>query len=124
MEAMNTKDVQQVRWYPALIKWCLHLKFKSSSGYHALCNTGVLTLLSEKTLGDYAHWIKGEAGFQASVNHQLIKEANVKEKDECVALVGDEIKVREDLVFDKHSCRLVGFVNLGEINNTLNKFEQ
>ena len=23
----------------------------------------------------------------------------------------DEMKVREDLIFDKHSCRLVGFVN-------------
>ena len=23
-------------WHPALVKWCLHLKFKSSSAYHAL----------------------------------------------------------------------------------------
>lgn len=125
MQAINAKDVRQVRWHPALIKWCLHLKFKSSSAYHALRSTGVLTLPSERTLRDYTHWIKDEVGFQASVNRQLIKEAKIREeKDEYVTLVFDEMKVREDLVFDKHSCRLVGFVNLGEINNTLNTFEQ
>ena len=125
LQAINAKDARQVRWHPALIKWCLHLKFKSSSAYHALRSTGVLTLPSERTLRDYTHWIKGEAGFQASVNRQLIKEANIREeKDEYITLVFDEMKVREDLVFDKHSCRLVGFVNLGEINNTLNTFEQ
>ena len=119
LQAINAKDVRQVRWHPALIKWCLHLKFKSSSAYHALRSTGVLTLPSERTLRDYTHWIKGEVGFQVSVNRQLIKEAKIREeKDEYVTLVFDEMKVREDLVFDKHSCRLVGFVNLGEINNT------
>ena len=30
------KDHRQIRWHPALIKWCLHLKFKSTSAYHAL----------------------------------------------------------------------------------------
>ena len=124
LQAINAKDVRQVRWHPALIKWCLHLKFKSSSAYHALRSTGVLTLPSERTLRDYTHWIKGEVGFHASVNCQLIKEAKIREKDEYVTLVFDDMKVREDLVFDKHSCRLVGFVNLGEINNTLNTFEQ
>ena len=125
LQAIHAKDSRQVRWHPALIKWCLHLKFKSSSAYHALRNTGVLTLPSERTLRDYMHWIEGEAGFQASVNHQLIEEANVREeKDKYVALVFDEMKVREDLVFDKHSCRLVGFVNLEEVNDTLNKCEK
>ena len=67
--------------------------------------------------------MKAEAGFHACINRQLVKEANIKEeKDEYVALVFDEMIIREDLVFDKHSCRLVGFVNLGEINDVLNKF--
>ena len=26
----------------------------------------------------YTHWVKGEAGFQASINRQLIEEANEK----------------------------------------------
>ena len=34
------------------------------------------------------------------------------------------MKVREDLDFNKHSCELVGFIDLGEINNVLTDFEQ
>ena len=55
-------------------------------------------------------WMKGQAGFDRSVNCELIKEANVREeRDKYVVLVLDEIKIREDLIFDKHSCRLIGF---------------
>ena len=42
-----------------------------------------------------------------------MKKQTKEEKDEYVALV-----------FDKHSCRLIGFVNLGEINDTMNSFEK
>ena len=69
--------------------------------------------------------MKSEVGFQSVVNEQLIMEADVKEeKDKYVVLVFDERKIREDLVFDKHSCELVGFVNLGEVNNILTEFER
>lgn len=30
LEALQTKDPHQIRWHPTLIKWCLHLKFKST----------------------------------------------------------------------------------------------
>ena len=36
----------------------------------------------------------------------------------------DEVKIKEDLVYDKHSGDLVGFTNLGEVNNQLLAFEQ
>ena len=32
-----------------------------------------------------------------------------------VILIVDEIKVQEDLVYDKTVCNLLGFVNLGEV---------
>lgn len=35
-----------------------------------------------------------------------------------------EMHIKEDLVYDKHSGELVGFVNLGETNNHLIQFEQ
>ena len=36
----------------------------------------------------------------------------------------DEMHVKEDLVFDKHTGALVGFTNLGDINQYLRQFEQ
>ena len=115
---------RQIRWHPALIKWCLHIKYKSSSAYHAIRSTGVLTLPSERTLNDYTHVVKERVGFQKSVNCQLVSEANVQEeKDKYTVLLFDEMKIKEELVFDKHSCELVGFVDLGEINNILDRLK-
>ena len=55
----------------------------------------------------------------------MVKEANViSEKDSFIVLSWDEMKIKEDLVFDKHTCNLVGFTNVGDINDILDKVEQ
>ena len=94
------------------------MKFKSSSAYEVLRSTGVLTLPSSQTLYDYSHCIRSASGFQAEVNEQLCKEACLeKEQNKYVVLL-------DDLVFDKHNCKLVGFTDLGSINNILTDFDQ
>ena len=51
-----------------------------------------------------------------------MKEANIQEeKDKYTVLVFNEMKVREDLVFNKHSRELVGFIDL---DNVLTDFER
>ena len=40
-----------------------------------------------------------------------------------VVLIIDEMKIREDLVFDKTGTCLHGFVNLGDVNNQLRQLE-
>ena len=37
-------------------------------------------------------------------------------------LVFDEVRVKEGLVYDKHSLQVIGFVNVGDINNELLRF--
>lgn len=125
LKAANMKDARQIRWHPAVIKWCLHLKFISSGGYHALRRSGLITLPSERTLRDYTHWIRAGVGFIPEVDALLVKEANiVSEKDRFVVLSWDEMRIKEGLVFDKHSCTLVGFTNVGDVNDLLDKMEQ
>ena len=36
----------------------------------------------------------------------------------------DEMHIREELVYNKHNGKLVGFVNLGDTNDHLGRFEQ
>ena len=43
LKAASVKNIKQVQWHPAIIKWCLHLKFLSS----------------EQTLRDFTHCIHG-----------------------------------------------------------------
>ena len=48
---------------------------------------------------------------------------NLEEFEKCVCIVGDEMKIRERLVYDKNNGELMGFTNLGDtgdINEHLN----
>ena len=47
-----------------------------------------------------------------------------KELAQYVLLLIDEMHIREDLVYDKHSGEVIGFTNLGEINEHLLAFER
>ena len=39
-------------------------------------------------------------------------------------LLLDEVHIKEDLMYDKHSGSLIGFPNMGDINNCLMNFER
>ena len=80
LQAINCKNSRQIRWHPAIIKWCLHLKFISSGAYHTLRNAGLITLPSERTLRDYTHWMPAGVGFMSDIDVQLVKEANISRK--------------------------------------------
>ena len=41
-----------------------------------------------------------------------------------MVLILDEMHIKEDLVYDKHTGELVGFTNLGSINQHLQVFER
>ena len=80
-------------------------------------------LPSEKTLRDYTY-VHSE-GTVSDVNEQLLKEAGIMDEHEkYVALVFDEVKIKEDLVYNKHSGELIGFVNVTDINQHLSALEQ
>ena len=39
-------------------------------------------------------------------------------------LIMDEVHIKHDLVYDKYEGCLIGFVDLGEVNNQLIEFEK
>ncbi len=49
---------------------------------------------------------------------------SLSEYQKCVALIIDEMHVREGLVCDKHSGAIMGFTDLGDVNNLLQQFER
>lgn len=54
---------------------------------------------------------------------QVAKLESCHDYEKLVVLLLDEMHVREDLVYDKHSGKLVGFVNMGEVSNLLEQYE-
>ena len=55
LKAATLKSTRQMRWHPAMIRWCLYLHHRSSGAYSTLRNSGVIVLPSERTLRDYRH---------------------------------------------------------------------
>lgn len=41
-----------------------------------------------------------------------------------IVILCDEMKIKENLVYDKHSTEVVGFADLGSFNEQLADFEQ
>ena len=96
-QAASKLDGRQMRWHPAMVRW------------------------------DYTHFIKSKSGFQMEVEDQLLVESdmeNIPEWKKFIVILMDEMKIKENLVYDKHSAEVIGFVDLGNFNEELAELEQ
>lgn len=115
------------RWHPLMIRWCLYLRHFSGKVHDAIRDSGCVALPSQRTLRDYSNAVKADVGFSPEVDEQLLRAANLQEFPSyhgLSVLLLDEVHVREELVYKKHSGKLVDFVNLGDVNNHLARFEE
>ena len=127
LDALSKKSKKGMRWDPLMIKWCLYLRHKSSGAYELLRSSGVISLPSQRTLRDYTHYVNSTVDFSKDVDTQLAMAAKLSSCEEfqkCCIMLMDEMYIKEELVYDKHTGALVGFVNLGDINSHLITFEQ
>ena len=125
-KALNCKDSKQMRWRPLMIKWCLYLRHLSRKAYETISLSGCIRLPSQRTLRDYTHHIKLCVGFSTAVDRELIRAAELQHCPDFkknVALIMDEMYVKEDLVYDKTSGELIGFTDVGDINTHLLEFQ-
>ena len=122
-DGVNKKGI---RWHPLIIRWCLYLRHQSSKAYDLIRDSGCIALPSQRTLRDYSNAVKAGVGFSEEVDLQLLDAARLKSSPShsLVRILIDEMYIKEDLVYNKHDGRLVGFANLGDINNPLTRFEQ
>ena len=100
---LNSKS--GMRWHPLIIRWCLYIRSKSSKAYDGLRQ--FLNLPSQRTLYDYSHYTEHGTGFQEKVTEQFvsecIKNSNDNECSQYVGILFDEVRIKADLVYDKHS---------------------
>ena len=123
-KSSSVRNSKSMRWHPLFIKWCIYLRHLSGSVYDFLRESGCVALPSKRTLRDYTYYISTTIGFSNEVDKQLMDVADLKEeRNRNVVLVLDEVHIKEGLVYDKHQGNLIGFANLGEINDYLLKFE-
>ncbi len=118
-----------MRWHPMMIKWCLNLKHLSTTAYHALRTSGFIKLPSERTLRDYilTTLVAKLVSNHAEVDLVLVEEASLHSSpkwSKYVVLLFDEMKVMESLVYDKHTSQVIGFTELGNLNDQFDELEK
>ena len=83
--------------------------------YNEKPGTGILVLPSQRILRDYKNVIRPERGFNPDLINDLAEKVkNFTDLERYTVLLLDEMKIQEDLVWDKHSGELIEFVDLGD----------
>lgn len=107
----------------------MSLAAKSSSAYQDLrynqnTGTGFLILPSERRLRDYKNYIRPKRGFNKEIIAELVKKVeHFSEAEKFVVLLLDEMKIQENLVWDKHTGELIGYIDLGDLSVNLATFK-
>ena len=97
------------------------------ASHEVLRQSGVIHLPSQQTLKDYTNCVKASPGFSHDVDAQLLSSINAESCPswhKLVILLLDEMHIKEGLFYDKHTGRMIGFVDSGDINNHLLEFER
>ena len=71
-------------------------------------------------------YFSNKPGFMDEIDEQLMGEISptLPASRQYVAILIDEMKVKEGLVFNKHSGAIIGYTNLGNINDQLLQIEK
>ena len=93
-----------------MIRFCLSLAIKSPTSYDAFKN--VLHLPSRRRVRDYKNVIRPQAGFSSQVIKEVISQTKkLSGIQRYIVLLFDEMKIQSNLVFDKTTNELIGFVD-------------
>ena len=76
---------------------------------------------------NYINFTYPGCGFSIDVISRLVQQVKfdeINEFEKNVSLMFDEMKIKSGLVFSKTAGNLVGFCEMGEINNEIEKFNK
>ena len=110
-----------------IISYCLSLARKSPACYKELRKSTILVLPSQRTLKDYRNCIRPKAGFQEVIEELKDLTNSYFDVQRYIVLLFDEKKIMSNLVFDKVTGEMIGYLDLGDpdINfGTLEKVDE
>ena len=115
LKAVSAAKATGRRWHPTILRWCLIMHKKSSTLYRYMRESGFICLPSERTLSDYRAYKPTNSG----VDSLYILECADKFGAQDVAVLIDEMKVREGLVYNSSSGELWGYIDTDESDHLL-----
>lgn len=111
LKAFSCNNKKSMRWHPTMIRLAILIHSRSPAAYETLRKTGVLHLPGNSTLQDYTNVSSPSEGFtSAAVDAIKAATQDLPDHDRFVVLMHDEMSIQSDLVFDKRTGKLVGFI--------------
>ena len=123
----SLKNSKAVSWHPLIVRWCLSIYLKSTSTYKHLHTSPFLFLPCKNTLLNYINFADPGCGFNIDVISRLVQQVKfdeINKFEKNVSLIFGEMKIKSGLVFSKTTGKLVGFCEMGEINDEIEKFSK
>ena len=117
----SLKCKKAMRWHPMTIRWALTFNSISAAGYDYVRESGAFALPHTNTLQRYVSFKEKSCGVLAD-NIAVLK-SKLQDNVSDVALMHDEIKIKDKLVYNRASGELIGYVELGDINTALQQLE-
>ena len=127
LEQLQLKNKRNMKWHPLIVRWCLSIYLTSPAAYRQMASkrTRMLILPHENTLKKYINFTKPQSGFNLDIIDQLIEDSKVdilSEGQKNVSLIFDEIKIKSGLVYRKGSGEFIGFTEMGDLNEEIQRF--
>ena len=101
-----------------IIRYCLLLASKSAAAYDDICcneKTGTgFVILPSRCLHDYKNYIRPQRGFNKDIVNELLEKVkHFSDNEELFVMLMDEMKIKENLVWNKRTGDLIGYVDFG-----------
>ena len=125
--AAQQKSPTGLRWNPAMIRWCIFLQQKSSAAYELIRKSNCIHFPSQRTLRRYTQFYNASTGFSCELDEQMMRDSKIQSLEyyqKFVSIIGDEMYIKEKLVYNKSTGDLVGYCDIGDINNHLIQLEK
>ena len=128
LEQLKLENKRTMRWHPLIVRWCLSIYMTSPAAYKQMASkrNKLLILPHENTLKKYINFTKPESGFNIDIIDCLIKDSKVEklpEGQKNVSLIFDEIKIKSGLIYRKSSGEIIGFTEMGDLNEEIERFK-
>ena len=98
---------------------------KSPAAYRLMQGSKFIILPHETTLRHHAGFTTAGSGFNPAVMEQLKKDIQFDQLPDFkknVVLLFDEMRIKSGLVYDHATGNIVGFTDMGDINNKIEQF--
>ena len=103
-----------------IIRYCFSLASKSAAAYDDIrynekIGTGFVILPSLRRLRNYKNYVRPQRDFNKDIVNELLKKVkHFSYNEKFFIMLMDEMKIQENLVWDKHTGDLIGYLDFGD----------